>query len=153
MSDTSTGFGIDRILRHLPHRYPLLMVDRIDAVTLGKRIRGRKNVCANDPSLAGHFPGHPIMPGVLIIEALAQLSCVLVCETTGRQPDDGRLHYLAGVDGARFKRPVRPGDVLLLESEVLSMRRNLTKLQCTARVEEELACTATLICVEGEAAS
>lgn len=153
MSDTPTGFGIDRILRHLPHRYPLLMVDRIDAVTPGKRIRGRKNVSANDPGLAGHFPDYPIMPGVLIIEALAQLTSVLVRETAGKAPDDQRLHYLAGVDGARFKRPVRPGDVLLLESEILGRRRNIIKLQCTARVEEELACTATLLCAEGEMAS
>lgn len=140
--------NIDRILDHLPHRYPFLLLDRIDELVPGERVQGCKIVSANEPYLQGHFPGNPIMPGVLVVEALAQACCVLAFETRGRKPADGYLHYLAGVDDARFKRPVRPGDVLELHGSITSERRQLMKFDCQARVDGELACSVTLICVE-----
>ena len=139
---------INRILDYLPHRYPFLLVDRVDELAPGKRILGRKSVSANEPYLQGHFPGYPIMPGVLVVEALAQLCCVLAFETRGRRPSDGYLQYLAGVDDARFKRPVRPGDLLELRGVIASERRNFMKFDCEARVDGELACSVTLMCVE-----
>ncbi|MDE0192763.1 MAG: 3-hydroxyacyl-ACP dehydratase FabZ, partial [Gammaproteobacteria bacterium] len=117
------SLDIDEIVQFLPHRYPFLLVDRVDEIVPGERIAGRKNVSANEPYLQGHFPGNPIMPGVLIVEALAQLCCILAFQSRGRSPSDGYLHYLAGVDNARFKRPVRPGDVLELNGTILSERR------------------------------
>ncbi len=142
---------IDEILQFLPHRYPFLLVDRVDEVVPGKSIAGRKNVSANEPYLQGHFPGNPIMPGVLIVEALAQLCCILAFQTRGRSPSDGFLHYLAGVDNARFKRPVRPGDVVEMRGSILSERRQLMKFDCQALVDGELACSVTLMCVERRA--
>ena len=140
--------NIDQIMEDLPHRYPFLLLDHVDELLPGERIRGRKNVSANEHYLQGHFPGHPIMPGVLIIEALAQLCCVLAFETRGRKPADGYLHYLTGVDDARFRRPVRPGDVLELHGAIVSERRQLMKFDCQALVEDELACSVKLICME-----
>ena len=138
----------DQVLQHLPHRYPFLLVDRVDEVVPGEYIVGRKNVSANEPYLQGHFPGYPIMPGVLVVEALAQLCCVLA--TADKPPADGHLHYLAGLDDARFKRQVRPGDVLTLRGEVASRRRQLMKFDCQAHVDGELACSVKLMCVEGK---
>ena len=140
--------NIDQILDYLPHRYPFLLLDRVDELLPGERIRGRKNVSANEPFLQGHFPGRPIMPGVLVVEALAQLCCVLAFETRGRKPAEGYLHYLAGVDDARFKRPVRPGDVLELQGSIASERRQLMKFDCQAYVDGDLACSVKLMCVE-----
>ena len=140
--------SIDEILNYLPHRQPFLLLDRVDELVPGKHIVGRKNISASEPALQGHFANYPIMPGVLIVEALAQLCCVLAFETRGRKPADGYLHYLAGVDDARFKRPVRPGDVLSLRGSVMSERRTLMKFDCQAHVEGELACTVKLMCVE-----
>ena len=139
---------IDEILNYLPHRQPFLLLDRVDELVPGEHIVGRKNVTANEPCLQGHFPDHPIMPGVLIVEALAQACCVLAFETRGRKPADGYLHYLAGVDDARFKRPVRPGDVLMLRGRVANERRQLMRFDCEAHVDGELACSVKLMCVE-----
>ena len=139
---------IDDVLDHLPHRYPFLLLDGVDEVVPGDYIVGRKNVSGNEPYLQGHFPGYPIMPGVLIVEALAQLCCVLAFKTSGRKPGDGFLHYLAGLDDARFKRRVRPGDTLELRGRIASRRRQLMKFECEARVDGELACSVKLICVE-----
>ena len=143
---------IDEILEYLPHRYPFLLLDRVDEVVPGERIVGRKNVSANEPYLQGHFPGNPIVPGVLIVEALAQLCCILALKTRGRTSKQGILHYLAGVDDARFKRPVRPGDVLELHAKILSERRQLMRFDCQALVDGELACSVKLMCVERKAA-
>ena len=142
---------IDEILEYLPHRYPFLLLDRVDELVPGESIRGRKNVSANEPYLQGHFPGNPIVPGVLIIEALAQLCCILAFKSRGRTPADGFLTYLAGVDDARFKRPVRPGDVLELRAAVIGERRQLMKFDCEARVDGEVACSLKLLCVERKA--
>ena len=142
---------IDEILQFLPHRYPFVLVDRVDEVVPGERIVGRKNVSANEPYLQGHFPGNPIVPGVLVVEALAQLCCILAFQTRGRTTTDGFLQYLAGVDDARFKRPVRPGDVLELRGTILSERRQLMRFDCEALVDGEPACSVKLMCVERKA--
>lgn len=131
---------------YLPHRYPFLLVDRVTDLALGKRIQGCKMVTINEPFFQGHFPGAPIMPGVLIVEAMAQLSGVLAAATA---PEGAAqtIHYLAGIDGARFKRPVVPGDRLDLECELLVQKRDLMKFACRAAVAEELASEAQLLCI------
>lgn len=139
---------IDEILECLPHRYPFLLLDRVDELVPGKRVLARKNVSANEPYMQGHFPGHPIMPGVLVVEALAQACCVLAVKTRGRKPAQGFLQYLAGLDDVRFKRPVRPGDLLRLQGAIVSERRSLMKFDCEALADGELACSVKLICVE-----
>lgn len=139
---------IDEVLELLPHRHPFLLLDCVDEVVPGEYIVGRKNVSGNEPYLQGHFPGYPIVPGVLVVESLAQLCSVLAFKTSDRKPGDGNLHYLAGLDHARFKRRVRPGDVLKLQGRIVSRRRQLMKFDCEAHVDGELACSVTLICVE-----
>lgn len=131
---------------YLPHRYPFLLVDRVTELTPGKRIRGCKMVSINEPFFQGHFPDSPIMPGVLIVEAMAQVSGVLAAATA---PEGAAqtIHYLAGIDGARFKRPVVPGDRLDLQSELLAQKRDLMKFACRAAVAGELASEAQLLCV------
>ena len=116
----------------------------------GKKAVGVKKVTANEEFFNGHFPGHPIMPGVLIIEAMAQLSGVLAFETKQRRPADGFTYYLAGTDRTRFKRPVVPGDQLVMESRLLADRRGVMKFECQAFVDEDLACTSEITCMERE---
>lgn len=137
---------IDEIRAILPHRYPFLLVDRVLEITPGERILGLKNVTANEPFFNGHFPQQPVMPGVLIIEALAQIAGVL---TVKSQPSDAAesMFFLAGIDAARFRRMVVPGDQLMLESKVINLRRNLMKHKTTATVDGELACSAEIMCV------
>ncbi len=141
---------INELFEFLPHRYPFMLVDRVLELTVGESIRGIKNVTINEDFFNGHVPGHPIMPGVLIVEALAQLSGVLAFETRKRRPADGSLYYLAGTDKTRFKRPVVPGDQLVLESRILADRRRMLKFDCQAYVDDELACTSEIICMERE---
>ncbi len=128
----------------LPHRYPFLLVDRIIEFTEGKRIVGQKNVTANEPYFQGHFPGKPIMPGVLILEALAQTGAVLVL---GRPENKGKIALFAGIDNCRFKRQVVPGDQLRLEIEVIKFRGTVGKCLAQATVDGELACSAELMFV------
>ncbi len=139
---------INELFEFLPHRYPFLLVDRVTEVTPGESIRGFKNVTINEQFFNGHFPGHPIMPGVLIVEAMAQLSGVLAFESRKARPADGSTYYLAGTDKTRFKRPVVPGDTLLMESRILADRRGLMKFDCQAYVGEEMACTSEILCME-----
>ncbi|MEM8767845.1 MAG: 3-hydroxyacyl-ACP dehydratase FabZ [Pseudomonadota bacterium] len=139
---------INELFDFLPHRYPFLLVDRVTDLTPGETIRGYKNVTINEQFFNGHFPGHPIMPGVLIIEALAQISGVLAFETKNIRPSDGVTYYLAGTDKSRFKRPVVPGDQLVLESKILAEKRGLMKFDCQAFVDEELSCTSEIICMQ-----
>ena len=139
---------IDEIFEYLPHRYPFLLVDRVTEIHPGKDIRGYKNVSIGDPFFQGHFPDHPIMPGVLLIEAMAQIAGILAFKTRDNSPAEGYLHYLAGTDKNRFKRPVVPGDRLLLEATILTHRRSMMKFDCNAYVDDELACTTELLCAE-----
>ena len=139
---------INELFDFLPHRYPFLLVDRVTDLQPGESIRGLKNVTINEPFFGGHFPDHPIMPGVLIIEAMAQLSGVLAFETKNVRPADGVTYYLAGTDKTRFKRPVVPGDQLIMQSRITADRQGLMKFDCQAFVDEDLACTSQIICME-----
>ena len=137
---------IQEILEYLPHRYPMLLVDRVLECEPGKRIRGLKNVSINEPFFQGHFPHYPVMPGVLIIEALAQVSAILSFKTLGNKPDKDSVYYFVGIDDARFKRPVLPGDQLVLESVVERHVRGIWKFSAKAHVGDALVAEANLMC-------
>lgn len=137
---------IHQILKQLPHRYPFLLVDRVLAIEKGKTIRALKNVTINEPFFVGHFPHRPVMPGVLMLEALAQAAALLAFDALGTSPTDDMVYYFAGIDGARFKRPVEPGDQLILEVELLRMKAGIFKFKARALVGEELAAEAELTC-------
>jgi len=139
---------IEDIKAYLPQRYPFLMVDRVVEIEMGKRIKAYKNVTTNEEFFNGHFPAKPIMPGVLIIEALAQAAGVLGFKSQEKLPRDGYLYYFVGADDVRLKRPVVPGDQLVLEAELVTVRRGIYKFQCKATVDGELACEATILCAE-----
>ena len=137
---------IHQILKQLPHRYPILLVDRVLEIEKGVRIKALKNVSINEPYFVGHFPHHPVMPGVLILEALAQAAALLAFDALGNAPDDQSVYYFAGIDGARFKRPVEPGDQLILDVELERMRAGVFKFNAKAYVGGELATEAQLMC-------
>ncbi|WP_144328931.1 3-hydroxyacyl-ACP dehydratase FabZ [Tepidimonas charontis] len=137
---------IHQILKQLPHRYPILLVDRVLELDKGHRIRALKNVSINEPVFMGHFPHRPVFPGVLMLEALAQTAALLAFDTLGVTPDDKTVYYFAGIDGARFKRPVEPGDQLVMEVTLQRMKAGIFKFGGTARVGEEAACEAELMC-------
>jgi 3-hydroxyacyl-[acyl-carrier-protein] dehydratase len=137
---------IEEIKKFLPHRYPFLLVDRVIEIELGKRILACKNITANEEVFNGHFPGKPIFPGVMIIEAMAQAAGLLGFATVDKQPEDDALYLFAGVDGVRFKRPVIPGDQLMLEAEIDSTKRNIWRFKCRSTVDGQLACQATILC-------
>lgn len=137
---------IHEVLEHLPHRYPLLLVDRVLELEKGKRIVALKNVTINEPFFQGHFPHHPVMPGVLQIEALAQAAGILSFQTMGRRSDDRSVYYFVGIDHARFKRPVMPGDQLRLEVEIVRMSRSIWKYAGRALVDGAVAAEAELMC-------
>ena len=136
---------IGEIMRHLPHRYPFLLVDRVLECIPGERIKGLKNVTFNVPFFQGHFPDYPVMPGVMIIEALAQVSLILFYETIDRLPDDKSIIFFAGIDEARFKRQVIPGDQLLLESIEKRLVRGVGKFSVRASVGDALVAEAELL--------
>ena len=137
---------IRAILERLPHRYPMLLVDRVLECEPGKRILAIKNVTINEPFFNGHFPRLPVMPGVLVVESLAQAAAVLAFVTEGKKSDEKSIYYLVGVDDARFKRPVVPGDQLLLDVTADRIGRELMKFSARARVGDVLAAEATLLC-------
>lgn len=137
---------IHQILKRLPHRYPILLVDRVLALEKGKHISALKNVTINEPFFTGHFPHRPVMPGVLMLEALAQAAAILAFESLGVLPDDKTVYYFAGIDGARFKRPVEPGDQLRLEVSLDRMKAGIFKFKSKALVGDELAVEAELMC-------
>lgn len=141
-----TTLDIRAILEHLPHRYPMLLVDRVLELEKGKRIVALKNVTINEPFFVGHFPHVPVMPGVLIIEALAQAAGILSFQTMGRVSDAGSVYYFVGIDGARFKRPVAPGDQLRLEVDIVRTSRAIWKYSARATVDGAVAATAELMC-------
>ena len=136
---------INEIMRLLPHRYPFLLVDRVLECEAGQRIKAVKNVTLNEPFFQGHFPGYPVMPGVLVIEAMAQVSAILAYVTRGERHDAKSLLFFAGIDDARFKRPVFPGDQLVLESVELNVVRSVFKFAAKASVGGELVAEARLM--------
>jgi 3-hydroxyacyl-[acyl-carrier-protein] dehydratase len=139
------AMDIHEIMRHLPHAYPFLLVDRVLECEIGQRIKAIKNVSINEPFFVGHFPGYPVMPGVLIIEAMAQVSAILAYITRSELPSSKSLLFFAGIDDARFKRPVFPGDQLVLESVELNVVRSVFKFAATAKVDGELVAQAVLM--------
>jgi beta-hydroxyacyl-ACP dehydratase FabZ len=143
MVERKKGLDIRQILEILPHRYPFLLVDRIVSIEEGKRVVGFKNVTFNEPFFQGHFPGHPIMPGVLIVEAMAQVGAILMLR--GMADRDDKLVYFAGIDGAKFRRPVIPGDQVRFEVEVLKRRARTARLRGEAYVGDDLAAEAVLL--------
>ncbi len=145
-----TVFDIQAILKRLPHRYPFLLVDRVLELVPGERILALKNVTLNEPFFQGHFPGQPVMPGVLIVEALAQAGGILACEMRGPE-HQGDIVYFMGMDQVRFRRPVVPGDQLLLEARVTRMRSRAAKMAGRALVGDQLAAEAELMASFGPA--
>jgi len=138
---------IHGILKKLPHRYPFLLVDRVISLEAGKTIRTLKNVTMNEPFFTGHFPNRPVMPGVLMIEAMAQSAALLAFATVGIEKlDDNSVFYFAGIDGARFKRPVEPGDQLVMDIFTDRSKAGIYKFRAEARVDGDLACEAELMC-------
>jgi 3-hydroxyacyl-[acyl-carrier-protein] dehydratase len=137
---------IHEILNKLPHRYPILLVDRVLELEKGKRIKALKNVTINEPFFMGHFPHRPVMPGVLMLEAMAQAAALLAFDTLGVTPDDKTVYYFAGIDGARFKRPVEPGDQLIMDVTLDRMKSSIFKFTGTCRVDGMVACEAELMC-------
>jgi 3-hydroxyacyl-[acyl-carrier-protein] dehydratase len=141
-----TKLDIHQILKQLPHRYPILLVDRVLELELGKSIRAIKNVTINEPYFVGHFPHRPVMPGVLQLEAMAQAAALLSFATQGVTPDDQTVYYFAGIDAARFKRPVEPGDQLVMDVTLERAKAGIYKFKGVTRVGEEVACEAELMC-------
>src|SRR5512135_884443 len=133
---------IHEILKYLPHRYPFLLVDRVISWEAEKKIVALKNVTINEPFFVGHFPHHPVMPGVLIIEALAQTAAILSFKSTGTMPDSNSVYYFVGIDNARFKRPVSPGDQLRMEVEITRSMRGIVKYSARAKVDDVVAAEA-----------
>jgi 3-hydroxyacyl-[acyl-carrier-protein] dehydratase len=147
--DTSlTTLDIYDILEHLPHRYPFLLIDRVTECQVGERLLGYKNVTYNEPYFMGHFPNREVMPGVLILEALAQATGILAFRTSGKVPDKDSLYYLVGIDNARFKKPVIPGDQLVLEVDIVKTKRGVWKFKGVAKVDGNIVCSADLMCAE-----
>ena len=137
---------IHQILKQLPHRYPFLLVDRVLELEKGKRIRALKNVTINEPFFSGHFPKRPVMPGVLMLEAMAQAAALLAFDTLNMTPDDNMVYYFAGIDNARFKRPVEPGDQLIMDVSLERMKSGVFKFKGVTRVGEHMVCEADLMC-------
>ena len=140
--------NINEVKNFLPHRYPFLLIDRVLDFTVGKNLTAIKNVSFNEPHFIGHFPDQPIMPGVLIIEALAQATGILAFKSEVGQPVTGQIYMLVGVDKVRFKKTVEPGDQLKLYVEVMTVKRGIWKFNCRATVEEQLVTSAEILCTQ-----
>lgn len=143
-----TLMDVNEIREYLPHRYPFLLVDRVVELEKGQSIVAIKNVTVNEPFFNGHFPDHPVMPGVLIVEAMAQAAGILGFKTMDKKPQDGSIYYFVGADDLRFKRPVVPGDQLKLHAEVVSERRGIWKFAVKATVDGEMVSSATILCAD-----
>lgn len=137
---------IHQILKQLPHRYPILLVDRVLEIEKGKRIKALKNVSVNEPQFTGHFPHRPVFPGVFQLEAMAQAAALLAFDTLGTTPDEKTVYYFAGIDGARFKRPVEPGDQLIMDITLDRMKAGIFKFKAVATVAGDVVCEAELMC-------
>jgi len=144
---TEPLMDIHQILEHLPHRYPFVLVDRVLEMEPGKKIKAVKNVSINEPFFPGHFPHHPVMPGVLIVEALAQAAAILSFKTGNFMPSDDSVYYFAGIDKARFKKPVSPGDQLILEVSIDRILKGIWKYNCSASVDGKLVAEADIMCI------
>ena len=146
MTKPAIALDIHQILKLLPHRYPFLLVDRVLDMEKGKRITALKNVTMNEPFFNGHFPHRPVMPGVLMLEAMAQAAALLSFHSLDIVPDDNTVYYFAAIDGARFKRPVEPGDQLVMEVTLERAKAGIYKFKGQATVAGDLACEAELMC-------
>lgn len=140
------SLNIHEIMNQLPHRYPFLLIDRVTACEPGKSITALKNVTMNEPYFTGHFPQRPVMPGVLIIEAMAQATGILAFLTVGVKPDEDTLYVFAGIDKARFKRPVEPGDQIVIHATLIKRRSSIWKFAATATVDGHVVASAELMC-------
>jgi 3-hydroxyacyl-[acyl-carrier-protein] dehydratase len=150
--DAMSVMDIHEIMKHLPHRYPFLLIDRVVDYKLGEYLNGIKNVTYNEPCFTGHFPHRPVMPGVLILEALAQATGILAFKTMGELPDEDSLYYFVGIDNARFKRPVEPGDQVHLQVKVQRRKRDMWKFSAEALVDDQVVCSADLMCAKSKVA-
>ena len=139
---------IQQILQHLPHRYPFLLIDRVTEFKKGESLVGYKNVTYNEPFFLGHFHERPVMPGVLILEAMAQATGLLAFRTVERGAKRESLYFLVGIDKARFKKPVEPGDQLILRADLLRSKRGIWVFKCSASVDDKLVATAEIMCTE-----
>lgn len=149
MTNTSnpTGMDIHEILEHLPHRYPFVLIDRVVSMELGKEITAIKNVSVNEPYFPGHFPYHPVMPGVLIVEAMAQAAAILSFKTMDTKPTDDSVYYFAGIDSARFKKPVSPGDQIVLNVKIDRILKGIWKYSGVATVDGTVVAEAQMMCI------
>jgi len=148
--NTTTDLGqmdIHEILDHLPHRYPFVLVDRVLSLELGKNITAVKNVTINEPYFPGHFPYHPVMPGVLIVEALAQAAAILSFKTMDTKPTDDSVYYFAGIDEARFKKPVSPGDQIILNVSIDRILKGIWKYTGVAKVDDTVVAEVKMMCI------
>ncbi|MBM3350888.1 MAG: 3-hydroxyacyl-ACP dehydratase FabZ [Betaproteobacteria bacterium] len=149
MTNTSnpTSMDIHEILEHLPHRYPFVLIDRVVSMELGKEITAIKNVSVNEPYFPGHFPYHPVMPGVLIVEAMAQAAAILSFKTMDTKPSDDSVYYFAGIDSARFKKPVSPGDQIVLNVKIDRILKGIWKYSGVATVDGSVVAEAQMMCI------
>ncbi len=139
---------INEIMQHLPHRYPFLLVDKVINYTVGESLTAIKNVSVNEPCFTGHFPHRPVFPGVLILEALAQATGLLAFKTMGTKPTEDSLYYFVGIDKARFKKPVGPGDQVELHVQIVKRKRDIWKFNAEAKVDGQVVCAAELLCAQ-----
>ncbi|NOZ53474.1 MAG: 3-hydroxyacyl-ACP dehydratase FabZ [Gammaproteobacteria bacterium] len=153
MDNSQETLDIYEVLKYLPHRYPFLLIDRVIECKVGESLTGIKNVSYNEPYFQGHFPDRPVMPGVLILEALAQATGILAFRTSNKRPEEGLLYYLVGIDDARFKHPVEPGDQLMLKVKVIKSKRGVWKFNGEASVDGNMVANAMLMCAERPAVS
>ena len=147
MATNKLSMDIHAILDHLPHRYPFILVDRVVSMELGKEITAIKNVTINEPYFPGHFSYHPVMPGVLIVEALAQAAALLSFKTMDTKPTEDSVYYFAGIDNARFKKPVNPGDQIVLHVKIDRVLKGIWKYSGTASVDNEIVAEANMMCI------
>ena len=147
MANNKLSMDIHEILDHLPHRYPFILVDRVISMELGKEITAIKNVTINEPYFPGHFSYHPVMPGVLIVEALAQAAALLSFKTMDTKPTEDSVYYFAGIDNARFKKPVNPGDQIVLHVKIDRVLKGIWKYSGTATVDNETVAEANMMCI------
>lgn len=153
MTTLINTMDIHEIFKHLPHRYPFLLIDKVISFTLGESLVAIKNVSINEPFFQGHFPVRPVMPGVLVVEAMAQATGVLSFKTSEAQPNNTSLYYLAGIDNARFKHPVEPGDQLVITVNLIRRARGVWKYSAIAKVDDKTAAIADLMCIHREIAN